>query len=186
MSDCFLGEIRLFACPRVPEGWHACDGTALPVSGNEALFALIGTAYGSGPANTFRLPDLRGAVPVHQGTGPGLTARSLGQIGGSTQVALTAAQLPAHSHTFTATTSAATSATPGENTRTLAAVQPRTTGDTRSYYVPATGNKGTVTPFTLDPNTVMPIGGNQAHDNLMLTTAVTYMIALQGEFPTQS
>jgi microcystin-dependent protein len=186
MSDCFLGEIRLFAGNRVPEGWHACDGTALEVSSNTALFALIGTTYGGNGVSTFNLPDLRGAVPIHQGTGVGLTARALGAAGGSESVQLTLSQIPSHSHTFTATTTAATSDAPGSNTMTLAAVQPTASGDVRSFYLPAKDTKGTVTEFTLGPEAIKSTGANQEHSNLMLTTAVTYMIAVQGVYPTQS
>src|SRR6185437_6177161 len=82
MSDWYLGEVRLFAGSYAPDGWHLCDGSTLPVNGNEALFSLIGTTYGGNGATTFGLPDLRGRLPVGQGQGPGLTARTIGQTQG--------------------------------------------------------------------------------------------------------
>ena len=48
----------------------------------QALFALLGTIYGGDGRTTFGLPDLRGRIPVHQGSGPGLSTRRLGGKGG--------------------------------------------------------------------------------------------------------
>lgn len=81
--DPLLGEIILFAGDFAPRGWAFCDGSLLPMSSNPSLAALLGTAYGGDGQSTFALPDLRGRVPVHEGTGPGLTPRYLGQSGGS-------------------------------------------------------------------------------------------------------
>ena len=46
MSDPFVGEIRLFAFPRVPTGWLACNGQPLSISTYQTLYAVIGTTYG--------------------------------------------------------------------------------------------------------------------------------------------
>ena len=185
MSECFLGEIRLFAGNYAPENWHICDGTLLSVTQYTALFSLIGTAYGGDGRNTFGIPDLRGNVPIHQGQGPGLSQRLMGQTGGATTVALTPADLPAHTHTFSATTAAATAATPS-GSFTLAAVQPAANGDKRAFYLPNSGTTGALTSFTLDPGTVSTAGGGASHANMMPTFALTYIIALQGTFPVQN
>ncbi|MHA2174882.1 MAG: phage tail protein, partial [Candidatus Hodarchaeales archaeon] len=79
----YLGEIILFAGNFAPRGWAFCDGQLLLISQNTALFSLLGITYGGDGRTTFALPDLRGRVPVHAGTGPGLTPRPLGQKGGS-------------------------------------------------------------------------------------------------------
>lgn len=63
-----LGEIKLFAGNFAPEGWAFCNGQILPLSQNTALFSLLGTYYGGNGFNTFALPDLRSAVPLHYGT----------------------------------------------------------------------------------------------------------------------
>ena len=55
----------MFAGDFAPEGWALCDGSVLPVSGNQALFKLIGRTYG-GDANGFALPDFTNAVPTHE------------------------------------------------------------------------------------------------------------------------
>src|SRR5450830_1835958 len=100
MSTPYIGEIRLFAFPRIPNGWLACDGSSVSIADNETLFTLLGTTFGGDGVSTFGVPDLRGQVPVHQGTGPQLTTRVLGQNGGTEQVTLLATQLPQHTHEF--------------------------------------------------------------------------------------
>ena len=98
MSNPYIGEIRLFAGNFAPVGFAFCNGQLLAISENSALFALIGTIYGGDGQTTFALPDLRGRLPMHQGTGPGLTTRVIGQQFGTETVTLTTAQIPAHSH----------------------------------------------------------------------------------------
>ena len=80
MSEPFVGEIRMFAGNFAPRGWAFCDGQLLAVSQNDALFSLLGTIYGGDGRTTFGLPDLRGRIPLHEGTGPGLSQRRLGSI----------------------------------------------------------------------------------------------------------
>lgn len=96
--DPFLGEIRLFAGNFAPRGWALCEGQLLAVSQYDALFSILGTTYGGDGETTFALPDLRGRVPVHPGTGPGLSPWQLGQKRGAETTTLTVAQLPTHSH----------------------------------------------------------------------------------------
>lgn len=79
----FIAEIKLFAGNYAPRGWALCDGQLLPISQNQALFALLGTTYGGDGKTTFALPDLRGRFPLHAGAGPGLTPHQLGDTGGS-------------------------------------------------------------------------------------------------------
>ncbi len=79
----FIAEIMLFAGNFAPRNYAFCDGQLLSIAQNQALFSLLGTTYGGDGRTTFALPDLRGRVPVHPGTGPGLTPRRLGERGGS-------------------------------------------------------------------------------------------------------
>ena len=102
MAEPFVGEIRMFAGNFAPRGFAFCDGQLLAISQNDALFALLGTTYGGDGRTTFALPDLRGRVPVHAGSGPGLTRRTLGQRAGSEQETLTLSQIPAHNHNMRA------------------------------------------------------------------------------------
>jgi microcystin-dependent protein len=97
----FIGEISLFAGTFAPRGWAFCDGQLLAVSGNDALFSLLGTTYGGDGRTTFGLPDYRGRVAVGYGAaGPGLTSWNPGQIGGSESWTLSTAQLPSHAHDY--------------------------------------------------------------------------------------
>src|SRR5690349_18654375 len=107
MSDPFLGEIRLFAFPRVPVGWLACSGQTLPISQFDALYTILGTTYGGDGTQTFNLPDLRGRVPLGQGQAPGGAAYVLGEIAGEDEHTLIQTEMPAHSHSLLASTLAA-------------------------------------------------------------------------------
>ena len=93
-----LGQIRWFAGTFAPRGWEFCDGQLLSIAANSALFAIIGTLYGGDGVTTFALPDLRGRTLVHEGTGPGLTTRSLGSAFGSEVEVLTENQMASHAH----------------------------------------------------------------------------------------
>lgn len=63
--EAMIGELRLFAGTRLPDGWAFCEGQLLPIQQHQALFAVIGTNYGGNGQTDFALPDLRGCVPVH-------------------------------------------------------------------------------------------------------------------------
>ncbi len=97
-SDPFLGQIIMFGGNFAPRGWAFCNGQLMSVSEYSALFSLLGTIYGGDGRTTFALPDLRGRVPIHAGSGPGLTRYHEGRKGGSETNTLTPQQLPAHNH----------------------------------------------------------------------------------------
>ena len=66
-----------------------------PVSGGRGA-----SAQADFDANkTITLPDFRGRSPIGSGTGPSLTARTLGDQGGEETHVLTEAELAAHAHT---------------------------------------------------------------------------------------
>src|SRR5437773_6348776 len=98
MAQPYVGEIRIFAGNFAPAGWMFCDGQLLPISENETLFNLIGTTYGGDGQTTFALPDLRGRLPIHQGTDPAGNTYILAESGGVEQVTLTTNQIPTHTH----------------------------------------------------------------------------------------
>src|ERR1041385_4367772 len=116
MAQPYVGEIRIFAGTCAPAGWMFCDGATLAISENETLFQLIGTTYGGDGQETFNLPDLRGRVPIHQGTDPNSGSNYIiGETGGVESVTLTTQQIPAHTHSLTATTTPGTQLNPGGN-----------------------------------------------------------------------
>lgn len=94
MCEPFLGQIVMFAGNFAPRGWALCDGQRLQINQHQALFSILGTTYGGDGRTTFALPDLRGRAPMHPGSGPGLSARSLGETGGHETVDLKASSLP--------------------------------------------------------------------------------------------
>ncbi len=107
--DAFIGLIMPVGFNYAPRGWAFCNGQLMPISQNSAMFALLGTIYGGDGVSTFGLPDLRGRVPVgSQAQGPGLANVQQGEKAGtnsvtvlatgSATVALSAANLPAHTH----------------------------------------------------------------------------------------
>lgn len=172
----FVGEVRLFAGNYAPENWHLCDGSLLKVSDYNLLFSLLGATYGGDGQTTFGLPDLRGRVPVGQGSGPGLTPRKVGTFGGEETVIPTEASLPAHTHAFYASTALGTADTPGPALARAALP----TGCV-AYYAPPSGT--TPTTQNLAPGTIGVAGGSVAHGNLMPTTCINFIIALTGMFP---
>ena len=177
MSQPYIGEIRMFAFGSrgAPNGWQACDGSLLPIAEYETLFTLIGTIYGGDGQSTFAVPDLRGRVPIHQGTGPGLSNYVIGQRAGTETVTVTPSQMPAHTHTAVATTAAATTGTPGN------AVLPGAVSGATMYVTDLTG----AAPFSLGGSAVSLAGGSQPHENCMPTLTVQFCIAVYGIFPTQ-
>ena len=94
----YLGEIRMFAGTFAPRGGAFCDGQLLTINDNQALYSLLGTIYGGDGRVSFALPDLRGRVPKHPGTGPGLKSVSWGQKGGKEEITIGTNNLPSHSH----------------------------------------------------------------------------------------
>lgn len=173
--DSFVGEIRLLPYTFAPQGWQDCDGSLLSISENETLFALIGTTFGGDGQSTFGVPDLRGRLPVHVGTGTGLGTYSLGQMAGTETVTLNSAQMPAHTHAAMATNAIASTGTPSGNVE-LGAIN----NDTM-YTSDITG----LTPYLAVPTMIGSTGGNQAHDNTMPTLAMRFCIALNGIWPSQ-
>lgn len=181
--DNYLGEIRLFGGTFAPAGWHFCDGALLSISQNDALYALLGTIYGGDGVNTFGLPDLRGRAVVHTGTAPGGSTYPIGSKAGVEQVTLTTATMPAHSHTFTASTQAANQVT-NAGAFLAAPVDQTTNAKTVELYIPSTTAGAVIQPLL--PGSITAAGGSQPHNNMQPYVAANYIIALAGIYPTQN
>jgi microcystin-dependent protein len=189
VDDVFVGQILLFPFNFAPQGYAMCKGQLMVISQNTALFSLLGTIYGGDGKSNFRLPDLQGRVPLKFGQGPGLSSYEQGVAGGAETVALSADQMPPHTHPidvsqFSAaakcTTSAATRMTPDGS-------------------IPAV-DAGSAVTYSNTPNADMSpnaiafggmltagnTGASQPHDNLQPYLALNYCIALQGVFPARS
>jgi microcystin-dependent protein len=164
MAEPFLSEIRLMSFVFAPKGWALCNGQLLPINQNQALFALLGTTFGGDGRVNFALPDLRGRVPVHVGSG-----HTLGERGGEQAHTLSVAELPQHTHQLMASTQAGNSPVPTSDT--FASASPN------QFYGPASNLT------TLHAGTVTNVGGSQAHPNMEPFLTLTFCIALQGIFP---
>ncbi|MBW7900123.1 MAG: tail fiber protein [Rhodocyclaceae bacterium] len=92
--ESYIGTICTVAFNFCPRGTLPANGQTLNISGNEALYALLGPRYGGNGQTTFALPNLQGRVIVGTGTGTGLTPVQLGQADGKERTTLTAANLP--------------------------------------------------------------------------------------------
>lgn len=184
-----LGEIRMFGGSYPPSGWAFCEGQELPISENESLFQLIGTTYGGDGQETFGLPDLRGRVPIHMGTGPDGVTRNFGESGGAEEVTLATSQIPAHDHGIL-------------GSMPVYGSNPGSTADPRGAYpAMSPGNKlysivrkadELMTPPVDSSNTENPkfsiesTGGSQPHNNMQPYLCVSFIISLFGAFPSQT
>jgi microcystin-dependent protein len=169
MSDQFVAEIRIFGFNFAPTGWALCDGQLMPISQNTALFSLLGTMYGGDGKSTFALPNLQGNAALHQGQGPGLSERFVGEMGGSASVTLLESEMPLHPHTLSASL--------------IPADGPNPTG----AYTAAPGNDNLyAAPAGLQAMAVqcLPVaGGSLPHNNMQPYLTMNFCIALQGVFP---
>ena len=171
MATPFIGQITLFAGNFAPRGWAFCNGQILSIAQNTALFSILGTTYGGNGQTTFALPDLRGRVPMHPGQGPGLSSRTLGEVGGTETTTLNVSQLPAHTHPVApqANDGAQTTNRPG-------GAYPARGG---AYA----GSPG-ATPMGATPSG--PAGSSQPHNNVQPYLGLNYIIALEGIFPSRN
>ena len=169
MAQPYVGEIRMFAGNFAPAGWTLCEGQLLAISENDTLFNLIGTTYGGDGESNFALPDLRGRIPAHFGTG-----MNLAETGGVETVTLTPQQIPAHPHALLGTVTQGAQNAP---TQEVLAQSP-----TQNAFPYGTD----VPPATLNPGSITPVGGNQPHDNFQPYLCVNFIISLYGIFPSQN
>src|ERR1044071_7764747 len=118
MAEHFLSEIRIMSFVFAPKGWALCNGQLLPINQNQALFSLLGTTFGGDGRVNFGLPDLRGRVPIHVGSG-----HTLGERGGEQAHTLSISELPTHTHVLNGTTNTAQNAP--SNTTVLGTSNPQ-------------------------------------------------------------
>lgn len=155
----YIGEVKLFAGNYAPDGWAFADGRILSISEYNSLFNLIGTTYGGDGQETFALPDLRGRVPVHQGT-----------LGSETVVvgeAMGASYLPVYSNNMPSGQSRGDFVTLGSTTV--------------SGAVPVAPERAARTVERQTPN----VGGGGGIPNRPPYLGLNYIISLTGVYPTQ-
>jgi len=158
-----VGEIILWSTASSPDpDWLTCDGTSLLRTDYPDLFAVIGVTYGAADVDHFSLPDLRGRTVIGIGTGSGLTARALGDIGGEEVHTLTTTEAPSHTHADAGHTHSEIPAAP--------AVGAAIVGIPIPSAVPGVGITG-VGFASLNSS-----GGNGAHNNIQPFIALNYLI----------
>jgi microcystin-dependent protein len=176
MATPFIAEIRMYGFNFPPRGGAFCSGQIFAIAQNTALFSLLGTTYGGNGTTNFGLPNLQGRTPIGQGNGPGLTPRVLGEVGGSQTVTLLSTEMPVHTHTPQAVSTAGTSNSP-TNALWAASGVGRTPPP---YYV-----AGAVA-TTMNAAAVSAAGNNQPHENMQPYQTLNFVIALQGVFPARN
>jgi len=147
----------------------------MSIAQNTALFSLLGTTFGGNGVQTFGLPDIRGRAALHQGTGPGLTTRVMGEFSGTETVTLLSTQMPMHNHLVSANNT-------DSNPNAAKSPQNNFPGYNDAGPLWASTTNG----IQMNPQTVGLAGGNQAHENMQPYLVVNFCIALQGIFPTRN
>jgi microcystin-dependent protein len=170
MSSPYVGEVRLVGYTFAPVEWNFCDGSLQSISGNPALFQLIGTIYGGDGQTTFALPDLRGRVPIHQGTLSGGSSYVIGQRAGAESVTLSLSQIPAHNHSFLGNSSSQGAVNSPNNATVCAG---------KEVY------KGSTPGAAMNSSILSSAGGSQPHENRQPFLAMNWVISLFGVYPTQ-
>src|SRR5256885_2124646 len=165
MSEPFLGEIKIISWNFPPKGWTFCNGQLLPINQNQALFSILGTTYGGDGRVNFGLPNLQGRSPVHVGNGI-----ALGELGSETTHTLNISEIPAHNHVPVGSNNTAADPSPAGNLWDT---------DLNKPYNPTANT-------AMNPQCILPAGGNQPHENMSPYLVLNFIIALQGIFPSQN
>ena len=161
MTEPFLSEIKIVSFNFAPKGWALCNGQLLPINQNQALFSLLGTTYGGNGQTNFALPNLQGRVPIHFGN------HVLGEMGGEENHTLISSEMPAHTHTFSASNATPNQGTPAGNMW----------ASNSNAYSSASPDS------SMNPASIGNVGGSQPHTNLQPFLVLNFIIALQGIFP---
>jgi microcystin-dependent protein len=172
MAEPFLAEIRIMSFGFAPKGWALCNGQLLPINQNQALFSLLGTTYGGDGRVNFALPDLRSRVPIFFGQG-----FTQGEKGGQEAHTITMSEMPQHNHFVNASSSQADSAF----------IQSVSPASQNVFGTVAGGIYGAfAAPVAMLPSSITNAGGSQPHENRQPFLVLSFCIALQGIFPSQT
>ncbi|MFB9326035.1 phage tail protein [Paenibacillus aurantiacus] len=191
--EAYIGMIMPWSLNWAPVDWLPCDGRELNVQQYQALYSLIGNTYGGTAPRTFKLPDLRGRVPVGMGQQPGGTNYVISTVGGTETTALTSNQLPAHNHTVSGTanvsvgapanTGEPTTNTPAANT-SLSKAQDSTAGEANIYNTsPPTMMTATMNTTASVSGTTGVAGSGMPFSNVQPYQVINYIICVSGLYP---
>lgn len=178
MSEPFIGQIIMFGGNFAIRGWAKCDGQLLPISQHTALFSLLGTTYGGDGRTTFALPDLRGRFPMHAGSGPGLSPRTMGTKFGAESTTLTVNNMPVHSHVGTIKAKNG----PADSQSPIGNVLANESGGVTAVY----SSEAPDGAMSSDAVEVGNAGSGHPHSSMPPFLAINFLIALVGLFPSRN
>ena len=172
-QEMYVGEVRNFGFNWCPYGWLQAAGQTLPINQYTPLFALIGTTYGGNGSTNFNLPNLSGRAAYGQlNNGQG---QPIGAVYGTSQVTLTVANLPAHTHQLFAT-----SAAPGGPSPANALLPTEPNANTKFYASP-----GSSANVAMAPTAIGMTGSNIPVVTQSPALSMNWCIATQGIFPSR-
>lgn len=203
MAEPMLAQVMAFGGSFAPLGWAKCNGTLLEIMQHSALYSVVGTLWGGDGRTTFALPDLRGRVPLGEGTGTGLTARKPGQKSGYERVTLVESQMPAHGHQMTEaqidgdiTCTAHAQNAEGDEAEAMGSILAnqgsRVSSEAQVYSKTISGSVNMSASFVSASHSLTvsgetdAAGESQQHENMQPWTCINYIIALQGYYPSRS
>lgn len=178
-----MGTIKLFAGNFAPKGYLYCNGALLPIQQYSALYSILGTVYGGDGVSSFALPDLRSRVPVGGGMGASPTTQTtvvLGELAGETNHTLLSSEIPSHNHQLAVSNVNASISTP-INGATIATPGSLSGRD----FVSTLGYNQEVPNTTLATSSVMPNGGGGPHNNMQPYLGLSYIICVEGVYPSR-
>jgi len=148
-----IGSILPWVSNSTPNKYLICDGTTFDGRAYPGLSAILLDTYGLRNGNNFKLPDLRGKIPVGLGTDvrdvSGNTATfTLGTSGGEYKHKLTIAEMPSHNHDIA--------------TRVTSA---------NTFEMPATDSNGATNTYP-----TLSAGGDLPHNNIQPYLVTNYII----------
>lgn len=173
----YMAQIKLFAADFAPKNWAFCQGQTIQIAQNSALFSLLGTTYGGNGMQTFGLPNFAGRVAI--GTDAS-NNHNLGEMGGSNNTTLTPSNMPAHTHTVTASVKTVASSTGGSDEPSGA------------YWAAGANNFPTAKSGTMNSGTVStsvmvaPAGEGKPFNNAQPYLGMNHIICMYGMYPSRS
>jgi microcystin-dependent protein len=197
-----IGEIRGFAGTFCPRDWAYCNGQELAIQTNTALYAVITTIYGGNGQTTFKLPDLRGRIPVGVGMGAGLSVNwSYGMAAGTESTSVLINNMPYHNHGASTTGMTVTGTATGTVTPKcfsdeggLNTAAGNVLGTGSGIYAGAADADADMAPIpaSLTLNgavagnvTLGNMGNSQPVTNIQPVLAIAWIICLNGYFPSR-
>jgi len=175
MAEPFIGQIITAGFNFAPYGYALCNGQVMSIAQNTALFSLLGTTFGGNGQSTFALPNLQSRIPLHQGQGPGLTPRVMGEESGEESVTLISTEMPMHNHLVNTNNNPSGGGTPNGNF--LGGSSDPTVF---AFYAPTSNGS------TLNVQTIGLAGGSQPHNDMQPYLVINFCIALEGIFPSRN